>query len=225
MERFRPEKTKTEYAADRAQITTLQRVPLNRIPEPLRKFHWPIELQGKGEVRESDKTFIIKYPKGDMLLSYATLIHELGHPLQHERNPALQKGTRTHANLLAEERDAWERGWSRFRQANPELIERLEIATSAFHAKAASAPKSFREMYDWIRANTLKMVEVQRLLFEGSSKSEGAGSDALAAELERVGINDFLEAYSQLRTHEPIDDMEAQAAIQRTLAVIVKEIQ
>ena len=217
---IRPER---RYSADRLTI-----VPLDRptpIPFPLRGFPWPMELQGKGIANATNGSFEIQYPKGDALLSFVTTIHELGHLRQDERDPAIASlPSGSHERLLAEERDAWWRGWERVARACPDVVVTLEAkATAAQSVGKLAAGTSFRALYEWVRDHVLTMVEVQRMLFEGTGSFTEDRWEELAGEFERAGIREFLGRYAAMRTGEPVATEDIEAMIRRVITAVANE--
>ncbi|MBI4449852.1 hypothetical protein HY634_02230 [Candidatus Uhrbacteria bacterium] len=220
-----PRGTEQRYSLERLTI-----VPLDRpfeIPEPLRAFRWPAELLGKGETNHADGSLEVHYPKGDGLLSFVTTFHELGHLRQKELNPAIAAlSPGSHERLLAEEQDAWERGWRRIERACPDVIATLEGRVAA-HRVAGTLPDiaSFRALYEWVRDHVLTIVEAQRVLFEEGDRGafDVQRWEALAVAFERQGLRAFLERYAAMRTGEQVDSVAIEDMIRRVVATVVRE--
>jgi hypothetical protein len=124
----------------------------SELPKKLKQLDWPLELQGAGKTTsEENKEFKLKFPVGDIFLSYATTIHELGHLRQESLNSSLKNISNTHEVLYAQEQDAWERGWNRFITANPDLIETLNKKFEAYKSQGKLEFDSFKELYNWIK--------------------------------------------------------------------------
>lgn len=208
---------------------SLERLSIEALTEPrkmsgkMATFPWPLELQGKGVSNEKDKSMLIRFPSGDIFLSYVTTIHELGHIRQEELKPELKANTQTHETLLAQEIDAWDRGWKRFLTANSTLSSSLERKLEQYHASGKIGFSSFQELYGWVRQNVLRMVEAQRVLFEESGEPDEEKMDRLADEFERIGVHDFLEQYQKTRVGEMVDEQEMQTAIQKTIELAIEE--
>ena len=209
------------YSFDRVTVEALTEV--REMPGRMREFPWPLELQGKGATDERDKSMRVEFPKGDIFLSFVTTIHELGHLRQEELKPALKAKIQTRKKLLAQESDAWERGWKRFIKSNPDTLQSLEDKFQKYREQGKLDFASFRELYQWIQQNTLRMVEVQRVLFEGSKKPQEERMNMLADELEKNGVRDFLTHYQMNRVGETIDEQEMRAVIEKTLKHIIAE--
>lgn len=216
-ERFTPEQAEKRFADVIEPIKERRPMPTER----LERFSWPLELQGKGETRE-DGSFLVRYPKGDVFLSFATLIHEAGHLAERERDPSVMERT-GHDRLVAEEEGAWRRGWERFKKASPEQLAYLEERFSAFRTEG-KLPQcgSFRDLYDWIRENVLSAVEVQRMLFDDSG-APVPDWDTLADELDRISYQSFLERYVAQCVGEIIDDGDARTTIEAIIAEVERE--
>mgnify|MGYP001586528734 CR=1 FL=1 len=170
---------------------------------------------------------LIRFPKGDIFLSFATTIHELGHLRQEELNPVLKAEPQTHENLLAQEQDAWERGWERILKSNPDIVQSLETKFQGYRAQGKLNFTSFQELYDFVRQNALRMFEAQRLLFEESGEETGEPNeerfDQLADELEKAGVRDFLLRLEKARVGEMIDENEMRNVIRKTVELVIGE--
>lgn len=216
-------RSERRYSVDRLTIRSLdQPVP---IPMPLQRFAWPMELQGKGESNATDGSFEVRYPKGDVLLSFVTTIHELGHLRQDELDPAIVSlPPGSHERLLAEERDAWERGWERVVRACPDVVAALEGKVAAARSVETFADTtSFRALYEWVRDHALTMVDTQRVLFEGTGSFAEERWSELADEFERTGVREFLERYAAMRTGEPVAAEDIEGMIRRVITGVVSE--
>lgn len=210
---------------------TLERLTVEAITTPpswpnerLRALPWPQELQGKGLTDERAKTLTVRYPRGDVFLSSVTTIHELGHLRQHEVNPALP-GEAGHARLVAEERDAWQRGWERFAAANPDYLAAAEAKFQA-HRRTHPALTEFvtlADYYGWVRDGVGQIVEAQRVLFEAEAAPRPEQLDQLADQLEASGARTFLERLSATRVGETVDEPGLRAAITRTVERVIEE--
>lgn len=221
MERGRPER----YALERVTVEMLSKP--REMPGKMNNFSWPIELQGKGSTDEKEKTMLVRFPKGDIFLSFVITIHELGHLRQEELDSSLRAEPQTHQALLAQEQDAWERGWDRFSASNLELLHSLEERFYAYRIQGKMTCDSFIDLYEWVHKNVLRMVDAQRILFEESGEETPRPNeerfDQLADELEKAGIRDFLDRIEKNRVGEVVDEREIREAITRTLERVIKE--
>lgn len=187
------------------------------------RFDWPAELNGKGFYDRPADSYTVRYPKGDVFLSFITTIHELGHPRQHDENAELQHGgEQTHENLVAEEVDAWKRGWDRFVQANPVALTKLKTKFESYKNDGKLEEfDSFESLYEWVKELALKTVELQKVLFEpvedGVNKME-----KLATEMEKAGIGQLFEKFAKVRVGEQVDSQEMEKAINNVIKKVVE---
>ena len=221
-EEMKPER----YSLERVTIEALETAP--ELKGKMKEFSWPLELQGKGLSDEHDKTMLVKFPKGDIFLSFATTIHEVGHLRQEELDPKLKKKVQTHDNLLAQEQDAWSRGWKRFLKSCPDLFKSLEEKFQDCRRRGKLEDfVSFEDLYQWISKNVLSMVQVQDVLFddagEAGQKVSEKQFDAVAEKMEKIGIRDFLKEYEAARVGEIVDEEEMRKVIKSIIGDIIGE--
>ena len=214
------------YSLERVTIEALTAV--KEMPGRMKEFPWPIELHGKGSTNENEKSMLIRFPRGDIFLSFATTIHELGHLRQEELNPALKRKEQTHENILAQEQDAWDRGWQRFLKSNPDTATSLDVKFQNYRRQGKLQNfSSFEDLYKYIRENALRMVEAQRILFDEAGEEMPTANeekfDQLADELEKAGVRKFLERYNTTRVGEMINEQEMQKFIERTVELVIDE--
>jgi len=174
----------------------------------MRDIDWPIELQGKGKTNEKEKTLHVKFPKGDIILSFITTIHELGHLGQEQLDSSLNTKQQTHDSLFAQEKDAWRRGWDRVMKTRPDILQFLQQKLETIAKAGITDFYSIDEFYHWVQENVLQMVEAQKILFEpddASTSSEGR-FDKLVGELKNRGIDNFLKRYNTVRVGEVVDE-------------------
>lgn len=89
-ERFEIEKTK--FALPKENILPQDRLLVPElISERIASLGWPLEFQGTGKTDYANRKFKIYYPLGDVFLSYAAVIHEIGHWRQSEIDQSLGK--------------------------------------------------------------------------------------------------------------------------------------
>lgn len=215
-----PENRESPYSLDRL---TVEPAAVKEMPGRLRDFDWPVELNGKGESDREHGTMLLRYPRGDVFLSYATTIHELGHLRQHEQNPALQAHDekQTPENLKAEEADAWARGWQRFLRTDAAASLERHFQEKRRQGQLARF-SSFAEMFNWVRDNVLASLDAQAPFFD-SSLAPAQRIDAVADALEAAGFRGFLEQFAAARTGETVDDAKMQEFVRSAVALIIKE--
>ena len=131
---------------------------------------WPAELQGSGRSDYDKKEFKIHYPTGDIFLSVAVTIHELGHLRQGEIDPRFASEVlgapkispmdELASNQETEE-DAWRRGLARAKQYCPEFMQEIE-AKFKQHKEAGRLVKfeNFEIFFNHVVAIGLKVSEL-----------------------------------------------------------------
>lgn len=219
------EQSHEKYTLDNTTIEAITNLPA--MSGKLKEFPWPLELQGSGKTYEDEKKMLVRYPQGDIFLSYTTTIHELGHLRQEELNPTLKADPQTHEALLAQEQDAWMRGWLRFSESNPDVMHTLNEKFRTYHAEGKIDFDSFQELYNWVSRNVLQIVEAQKILFENPNNDEKEPSeeelDRVAGELEKIDVRDFLSRFAKARVGEIVDNHEIQTTIKKTVELIIME--
>lgn len=191
-----------------------------------RELNWPMELQGTGRKKPDNPfEYEIYYPVGDIFLSFATVIHEIGHIRQDEL--ALENEPNDEDNLEeqiskqeAKELDAYERGWKRVMQYRPDIIEGFEERFQVYKQQGLLEEfESFQELYKFMSGS----IEINRLMFELSDidgDSEEGGQIIKAKVQQNESIMDFLEALNNSKVGELVDT----ELIDELLLEIVKKI-
>jgi len=213
------------YSMDKVTIEALSS------PHPDTKrfqLNYPFELQGRGESNPETGEIIVRFPKGDVFLSYVTTIHELGHPRQEEINPKLaEPALDSGPDVLAEE-DAWQRGWDRFSRANQEVLKDLEQRLQNYKEQGKLQEfGSFQQLYNYVRDCAGRAVEAQRELFDKTGHQISDLNEAEKRQLEnlfeRIGWSEFIQQYESARVGEDINEQEARQAILKTVELIIAE--
>ncbi|MFH1047189.1 MAG: hypothetical protein V1738_02700 [Patescibacteria group bacterium] len=214
------ERKENRYSMDRV---TIEPIADSNLSVALRELDWPLELNGKGISESETGEMTLRYPPGDVLLSYVTTIHELGHLRQHELNPTRLKDLKnqTHDNLLAEESDAWERGWRRFAEANPERLNEFEqLVRNSGNTKLKDLG-SFAQLYKYIRDNALQLVQMEKVLFENEDKRRGF--ELLAKDIEKTGWGNFLIELKDLRIGQTVESEQIKQDIRNVIEKVIEE--
>lgn len=217
---YKPDK----YSMDRV---TIEALPVEHGDSKRLGLNIPMELQGRGESDIENKSIIVRFPKGDIFLSYVTTIHELGHPRQEELDEKLAVAHKQAGPNVLAEQDAWQRGWDRFSKTNPERIRELENKFEGF--KNNGALKDFStlsDFYNWVRDNALRFVQAQRDYFEKTGKEIGAleGNDAsvLVDELKAFEWESFVEKFEGSRVGEIVNEQEIRGDIEKVIRQIIE---
>ena len=149
-----------QYEVRKENIIPLLILPTN-LPLDSKSLDWPLEVQGSGRVLEDGKNFEMRYPKGDLFYSWATIIHESGHLLQDELNPEIMGMADDDQKNLLKEQDAFERGLTRLKKYEPELLEWLENEFIKYTNQGLIPDfASFAELYD----NFKKVIKINRTI-------------------------------------------------------------
>jgi len=217
---YKPDK----YSMDRVTIEALtnEHVDSKRLG-----LKTPFELQGRGESDIENKSITVRFPKGDIFLSYITTIHELGHPRQEELDEKLAASDKQPGpNVLAEE-DAWDRGWDRFSKTNASRIRELESKFQVFkNSDALRDFASLKDLYNWVRDNSLNFVRVQREYFKKTGQEigtlEGKDAKGLVDELKVAGWEDFVEKYESSRVGEMVNEEQIRIDIEKVIRQVIK---
>ncbi len=196
-----------KFSLDGLTIKSISTKP--EIKGKMGNIDWPIELQGKGTTNEKEKTMEVKFPKGDIILSFVTTIHELGHLGQEQIDSSLKAEPQTHHTLLMQETDAWKRGWERLTKIRPDIREFLQQKLESLTRAGVTDFNSIDIFYHWVQENVLNMVEAQSILFEPSKSTDTLSENRfnrLAEELQKRGINNFLKRYNTVRVGELVNE-------------------
>ncbi len=92
------------------------------LSERKKALGWPIEIQGTGRIIEGTNDFEIRYPQGNIFLSFGVVLHELGHLRQEEFNPEIDKIDKEKEYgkyMEVKEKDAYKRGLERLKKYFP----------------------------------------------------------------------------------------------------------
>ncbi len=214
-----------KFSLDGLSIKSVSEKPV--LEGRLSEIDWPIELQGKGTTSIGDKTMEVKYPKGDVILSFVTIIHELGHLGQEQIDPSLKVEKQTYHSLLAQEKDAWRRGWNRLVTVRPDIREFLQGKLDSLSEKGDINFKTIDSFYYWVQENVLKIVEEEKILFESDDntpKSRKDRFDKLADKLKNIGIDNFFKQYNTIRVNEQVNEKQVNKFIQDIAESVMAEL-
>ena len=130
-------------------------------------IYWPVEIQGGGRSWYHKKEFEIAYPVGDVFLSFAIMVHELGHLRQGEVNPLFAEEelgspepkklgeTEFHADT---EQDAWQRGMERIKKYCPEYLKVIEDKFQQYKKSGKFGKfRDFEEFYKYFIGVSLRI--------------------------------------------------------------------
>lgn len=182
---------------------------------------WPIEIQGSGTSDYETKEFRVCYPEGDIFLSSAITIHELGHLRQGEINerfaekclgsPEPQPNSASHYKT---EQDAWHRGLWRTQKYWPQYLDWLEERFCHFKQQGQfSSFGNFQEFYQYATEVGLKMTE----FFDSLPETDDVEKGRLLGKLIRSEeiTNEFFTHQEVWRSGETVDKGRIENFIQR----------
>lgn len=185
-------------------------IPLSVLPDSLserkRSLGWPVELQGTGRTKEGTHEFEVRYPAGDVFLSFGVTLHELGHLRQEEFNPEIDRFDRQReygAYLEAKEKDAYRRGLDRAKKFFPEVLEEVERKFQEFRDRGKLGDFcSFETFYEVLQGS----IAINRALESVPEMPNGEEQDRLEYEaLREAGVAEFFGEIEKARVEEQID--------------------
>jgi len=139
------------------------------------------------------------------------LIHELGHLLQDELNPALNnidQDAEWKEYTVAKERDAQSRGWERLVAYAPELLNHLEEQVKKFQEQGKLKNfKSFKEIYDCINDCSVTINATLSSLADNDNEEEYEEQEFLA--LKEAGVDQLFNRIESARVDDELPELEA----------------
>ncbi|MDP2830542.1 MAG: hypothetical protein Q8O21_00570 [bacterium] len=193
------------YNFKKENIFSLSKLP-DSLSERKKSLGWPVEIQGTGRVIEGTNDFEIRYPEGDIFLSFAATIHELGHLRQEEFNPEINKIDKNRdwgKYSEIKENDAYQRGFKRVKQYFPEVL--LEVENKFQQYKKRGKLKNFfnfEELYEFLYG-TININKAIHFVPEMDDKEK---QDELEYQsLKENGIEIFFKDIKESRVDEKIN--------------------
>lgn len=185
-------------------------IPLTDLPETLSKrrksLGWPMEIQGTGRIVEGTNDFEIRYPKGDIFLSFGVVLHELGHLRQNELSPELDKIDKENnydKYVEQKEQDAYKRGLERAEKYFPEVLEDINKKFQKYK-KQGKLKKflNFIDLYNFLQGS----IDINKALVKIEDIDDEEEVDKLGYEaLKQIGIDKFFNEIKESRVNEKID--------------------
>ncbi len=193
---------------------------------------WPVEIQGCAHSDFEKKEFKVYYPVGDIFMSFAVIMHELGHLRQGEavKRFAIKTLGAPKSDPVVEEnndnseteKDAWERGFNRSKKYCPEVIFELESKFKQYKQDGKFAEFSnFSNFFDYIVRVFLKITDIHTKL---GVNVENLVKECAGLIKEDLVTKDFFVKQDIWRTGEIIDRKEAEEFIKKAAAAIAEEI-
>ncbi len=201
--------------------------PLTSLPSFLgakkKALDWPLEVQGYGNFDAEKNSFEIQYPSGDIFLSWAVILHELGHLRQEEFNSEIAEAKKQGrgAYMLAKEKDAYQRGWARAEKYFPEQLALLEKKFQDY--KQQGKLENFSSFFDFYKflQNSLKINKAINSVPKAANYLEQEKQEIQA--LKKAGVDKFFQEIKASRVGEKIDPSSAEEFIKRIVEKISQE--
>ncbi len=196
---------KQKYILEKNDIIALNQLPDN-LSERKKSLGWPIEIQGTGRIKEGLNNFEIQYPKGDIFLSFAVVVHELGHLRQEEFNNEINKIDQKKdwiSYIEIKEKDAYKRGFERLKQYFPEELSKIEEKFKCYRSKdELSDFSTFEDLYEFLNGT----IDINRAINSIPGMDDKNEQDKLEYEaLKNIGIEKFFKKINKSRVDEIID--------------------
>lgn len=199
-------------------------------------MNWPVEIQGGGQSDYEKREFKIHYPVGDVFLSTAVTIHELGHLRQGEidKRFAAEVLGAPETSIMGEleyhretEEDAWQRGLARVKQYCPEFLQKIELKFKR-HKETGQLDEfeSFGSFFDHVVKMGLRVTELSDQAEQevGNVDDERQKGHILARYLKSDEIvNTFFSQPKKWRFGEMIDRKEMESFIRRMAEKVAEE--
>ncbi|MBU1037255.1 hypothetical protein KKF32_04505 [Patescibacteria group bacterium] len=193
---------------------------------------WPMEMQGGGISDYKTKEFEVYYPKGDLFISFAFTLHELGHLRQGEIDkrfsvktlgapkPELEDDLEFHSET---EEDAWQRGLIRAKKYCPEFLDEIEIRFKKHKEQSKLKDfENFESFFNYLVRVGLKITEFSDMK-ECKEETRQAGRK-LGQYLKSDGLtNTFFTKPKRWRVGEIIDQEKIESFIKTMAEKIAEE--
>jgi hypothetical protein len=192
--------------------------------EELRKrgLEWPVEIQGSGLYDPESGEFSVYYPLGDKFASWAVTIHELGHLRQAERygKSKVEELEQPYSEL---ERNAWEAGWEKAGEYQPEILEGLQ--NDFQKAKQEGKLERFSSFYDYFNYIRDLSIRVSKIASElPNDMEEGEYGRKMAKMIKQdPELEEFFSDHNKWRVDEAVDKKKIESFIKEIAEKIGRE--
>ena len=197
-------------------------------------IEWPVEIQGTGYSDFKKKEFKVWYPEGDIFLSFAITIHELGHLRQGEIDKDFateglgsseQKLKDEEVNHNKSENDAWLRGYERTKKYCLEELTRMEEKFHEYKNNGKfSEYGSFEDFFNYIVKIGLKITEFNDKVELPDEEDETQKGKLIGQMIkEDKIINKFFTNQDVWRVGEKIEKNFAEGFIKKAAEKIAEE--
>lgn len=194
-----------KYSLKKENIISLSELP-DSLSERKKSLGWPMEIQGTGRIIEGTNDFEIRYPKGDIFLSFGVVMHELGHLRQEEFNSEINKIDKEKEwgkYIEIKEKNAYQRGIERVKKYFPEVLVEIENKFQQYKKRDQLKNFStFKELYKFLQ-NSININKTLTTVPEMNNKEE---QDKLEYEaLKNAGIEKFFSNIKKSYVGEQIN--------------------
>jgi hypothetical protein len=193
-----------KFELKRENIIALTELPVD-LSDSKKALGWPVEIQGSGRQIEGTNQFEIRYPLGDIFISFGVVVQELGHLRQEEFNSEIKqidKKSNWGDYIVAKEEEAFKRGYERLNKYFPEVLQLIE-EKFAQHKREGKLKEldSFEKLYN-ILFGTIKINKA----INAVKGLDNNNKDKLEYEsLIEGGVPEFFEELEKLKVGEIIN--------------------
>ncbi|MFH1427556.1 MAG: hypothetical protein ABIG60_03440 [Patescibacteria group bacterium] len=197
-------------------------------------IEWPAEIQGAGHSDFAKKELKVQYPSGDIFLSYAVTIHELGHLRQGEANssfpikllgsptPKELKETELHNEI---EDDAWQRGMLRAKEYCQEGFEKIDNKFQEYKKQGKYINfNNYEEFIKYISKVSMKITRFNDEFEDNEELSKLEKGGILGRMIKKDPLtNEFFTQQEKWRTGEKVNQAEIENFIRKMSERIAEE--
>lgn len=197
-------------------------------------INWPVEIQGTGQSDFEKKEFKVWYPAGDVFMSFAITIHELGHLRQGEiddrftvkelgsPNPKELGETELHNEI---EVDAWQRGLERAKKYCGGEWDKMDNKFQEYKKQGKySNFNNYEEFFKYISEAALTITKFNDEFEDNEELSEIEKGRILGKMIKKDSlVNEFFTKQEKWRTGEKINKDFAEGFIKKAAVGIAEE--
>ncbi len=194
-----------KYSLKKGNIFSLSELP-DSLSEGKKSLGWPVEMQGTGRIIKGTNDFEIRYPKGDIFLSFGVVLHELGHLRQEEFNTKINKidqDKEWSRYIEVKEKDAYQRGLERVKKYFPEVLGEMETKFQKYKQQGKLKEfSSFENLYNFLHTS----IDINRAINSVPKTDNQEEQDKLEFQaLKDRGIENFFKEIKESKVGEKID--------------------
>ncbi len=194
-----------KYSLKKGNIFSLSELP-DSLSEGKKSLGWPVEMQGTGRIIKGTNDFEIRYPKGDIFLSFGVVLHELGHLRQEEFNTKINKIDQDQEwsrYIEVKEKDAYQRGLERVKKYFPKVLGEMETKFQKYKQQGKLKEfSSFENLYNFLHTS----IDINRAINSVPKTDNQEEQDKLEFQaLKDRGIENFFKEIKESKVGEKID--------------------